>query len=175
MSRINLENIRILAVAPSSRGFGFAVLEGRETLVDWGVKSVTGDKNTQSLAKVEELITHYHPAVMVLQDTATSRRSARIRELGQRIVALAGNRNVSAALFSREQVRRVFFAKGQGTKHALAEIVAKRFPEELGVRLPPKRQPWMSEDYRMDIFDAVSLALAFRQSKRKSTLVTSLK
>ena len=67
----------------------------------------------------------------------------------------------------REQVRRVFFANGQGTKHALAEILAKRFPEELGFRLPPKRRPWMSEDYRMDIFDAVALALIFFYSKKK--------
>jgi hypothetical protein len=65
-------------------------------------------------------------------------------------------------LFSRQQVRRVFFADGQGTKHALAEILAKRFPEELGFRLPPKRRPWMSEDYRMDLFDAVALALMLR-------------
>jgi hypothetical protein len=48
---------------------------------------------------------------------------------------------------------------GRGTKHALAEIIAKRFPEELGSRLPPKRKPWMSEDSRMNIFDAVALAL----------------
>jgi Holliday junction resolvasome RuvABC endonuclease subunit len=175
MSHTNRENIRILAVAPSSRGFGFAVLEGRETLVDWGVKSVTGDKNTQSLARVEGLITHYHPEVMVLQETATIRRSARIRELGQRIVVLAGSHNLRVVLVSREQVRRVFFDKGHGTKQALAEIVATRFPEELGARVPPKRQPWMSEDYRMDIFDAVSLALTFRHFRRKSTLVTSPK
>ena len=41
----------------------------------------------------------------------------------------------------------------------MAEILVKRFPEELGSRLPPKRRPWMSEDSRMDIFDAVALAL----------------
>jgi Holliday junction resolvasome RuvABC endonuclease subunit len=173
MSRTNLKNIRILAVAPSSRGFGFAVLEGQATLVDWGVKSVTGDKNTQSLAKVEELIAHYQPAVMVIQNTSNNRRSTRIQELGQRIVTMAGNRNLRVALFSREQVTRVFFGKGQGTKHAVAEILANRFPEELGVRLPPKRQPWMSEDYRMDIFDAVSLALAFWRSQRRPTQATS--
>jgi hypothetical protein len=75
--------------------------------------------------------------------------------------------NVTVKLFSREQVRRVFFANGQGTKQAPAEILAKRFPEELGSRLPPKRRPWMSEDYRMDIFDAVSLALTFFIPKTK--------
>jgi hypothetical protein len=46
-----------------------------------------------------------------------------------------------------------------GTKHALAEIIAERFPEELGFLLPPKRRDWMSQDSRMDIFDAVALAL----------------
>ena len=59
----------------------------------------------------------------------------------------------------------MFFADGEGTKHALAEILAKRFPEELATRLPPKRRPWTSEDYRMDILDAVALVLVFRQRK----------
>ena len=39
----------------------------------------------------------------------------------------------------------------KGTKHALTEIPANKFPDELGFRLPPKRRPWMSKDYRMDI------------------------
>lgn len=175
MNRINSKHVRVLAIAPSTRGFGFAVLEGPETLVDWGVKSIKGDKNARSLAKVEELIAHYRPGVMVFQDNSTksSRRSARIRELGQKIIAMASSRNVRVALFSQEQVRRVFFANDPGTKHALAEILAKRFPEELGFRLPPKRRPWMSEDYRMDIFGAVSLALTFFYSKNKVTPETS--
>ena len=161
MKNIRSKHFRILAIAPSSRGFGFAVLEGQETLVDWGVKSIKGDKNTGTIAKVEEMIVHYQPDVIVLEDHSTkhSRRSARIQALSRRIIAFAKGRNVAVTVFSREQVRRVFFADGQGTKHALAEILAARFPEELGCRLPPKRRPWMSEDYRMDIFDAVALAL----------------
>ena len=157
---------RILAIAPSTRGFGFALIEGLDTLVDWGVKSVTGDKNKASVAKVKEMIVHYEPDVLVLEDASvkSSRRSPRIRALSKRIIAVASSRNVIVALFSREQVRRAFFADGQGTKHALAEIIANKFPEELGFRLPPKRRPWMSEDYRMDIFDAVALALVLRKS-----------
>lgn len=176
MNRINPKHIRILAIAPSTRGFGFAVVEGQETLVDWGVKSIKGDKNNGSVTKIEELIAHYQSGVLVLPDYSTkhSRRSARIRELSQRIIAMASSRNVRVALFSREQVKRVFLANGQGTKHALAEILAKRFPGELGFRLPSKRRPWMSEDYRMDIFDAVSLALTFINSKNKATPRTSL-
>jgi len=33
-------------------------------------------------------------------------------------------------------------------------------------RLPRFRKPWMSEDYRMSIFDAVALAIAFFQFQK---------
>jgi hypothetical protein len=107
------------------------------------------------------LIAHYQPEVLVLQDMKDSRRSARIKALSRKIIAMASTRKVSVKLFSEEQVRRTFFANGKGTKHAVAEILAQRFPEELASRLPPKRKPWMSEHYQMDIFDAVAVGLAF--------------
>jgi len=40
-------------------------------------------------------------------------------------------------------------------------MLAKQFPDELASRLPPKRKTWESEDSRMDIFDAVALAVTF--------------
>jgi hypothetical protein len=36
---------RILAVSLSSHGFGYAVLEGVETLIDYGNKVINGEKN----------------------------------------------------------------------------------------------------------------------------------
>ena len=56
MTNFHSTHPRILSIAPSTRGFGFAVLEGLDTLADWGVKSVTADKNAQSIAKVKELL-----------------------------------------------------------------------------------------------------------------------
>ena len=170
MSHPTQNHHRILAIAPSSKGFGFAVLEGPETLVDWGVKTVKGDKNAESLAKVEKLIAHYRPDVLVLPDVQAkdSRRAPRIRLLCKRIITLATNRKVKVALFSREQVLRAFFEDGEGTKHTLAEILAQRFTEQLALCLPPKRQAWASEDVRMNIFDAAALALVFRLNKTKA-------
>jgi Holliday junction resolvasome RuvABC endonuclease subunit len=169
MNQIQPKHFRILAIAPSSRGFGFAVLEGQATLADWGAKPVQGDKNAQSLTKVERLIAYYQPDVLVLEDASgkNSRRSARIKTLGQQIMDLAKTRRTKVALFSRDQVRRLFFDGGQGTKHAVAEILAQRFQGELGACLPPKRRLWMSEDRRMDIFDAVALAFVFRLKTTK--------
>ena len=68
-------------------------------------------------------------------------------------------------LLTREHVRRVFFGDDQESMYARAEMLAKPFPDELDLRLPPNRRPWMSEDSRMDIFGAVALALAVSKAK----------
>src|ERR1035438_1516295 len=117
------EHFRILAIAPTTRGVGFAVLEGKDSLVDGRVKTVQEDKNANSLTKVEELIAQYQPGVLVLQDTKDSRRSQRIRALSQKIAALAETRNVSVKLFSQEQVQRTYFADGLGTKQEPAPSI----------------------------------------------------
>jgi len=169
MTRVPQKQRRILAIAPSAWGVGFAVLEGPDTLVDWGVKTVKGDKNTRSVEKVKELIDHYHPEILALEDLSAgkSRRSARIRDLGERIMGLATSSGIQVAVFSLEQVRQAFSSNGQETKQARAEALAKRFPEELGFRLPPKRRLWESQDRRMDIFDAVALALMPGKRRRE--------
>jgi Holliday junction resolvasome RuvABC endonuclease subunit len=137
--------------------------------VDWGVKKVTRDKNAQSLKKAEDLIMQYQPAVLVLEKTSAngSRRSLRIRTLTQQINEMATVRKVKVKLFSRDQVLKSFITDRKGTKREVAEIIAQRFPVELGSSLPAKRKLWKSEDSRMTIFDAAALALVF-QSQRNA-------
>ena len=134
MKPIQKKYFRILAIAPGTRGFGYAVLEAQDILVDWGVKSATGDKNKHSVAKVDEMIAHYQPQLLVMENhlATDSRRSPRIRKLTRQIIRFAKKEKVNVKLFARTEVRRVFFAVGEGTKHGVAEILAKRFPEELG-------------------------------------------
>src|SRR4051812_41772996 len=95
---------RILAIAPSSRGFGFAVFEALDTLVDWGTRSVKRDKNAGCIAKMEKMIIHYRPDVVVVENTSIKpfRRSARIRALTTRILRLAESHGVTAVSFSRK-------------------------------------------------------------------------
>ena len=166
MNKIHSKYLRILAIAPSTRGFGFAVLEGQDTLADWGVKSVTGNKNTNSVAKVKELITHYQPDVLVLQDVEAkgSRRASRIRTLNRQVKAMAEKRKIEVKLISGKQLRGALLGDPRGTKQEMAEMLAMRFRDELASRLPPKRKPWQSEDSRMDIFDAMELAVVFRMN-----------
>lgn len=155
---------RILAIAHSTVGLGFAVFEGQETLVDWGVKWVKGDKNIECLSRVEKLIVQYKPNVIVLEDTSDkdSKRGSRTKTLTKKIIALATSNKVKVTLFSQKQIRKAFFTEGEETKQALAEIIAKRFPDELAHQLPPKRREWDAENPRMGIFDAVALALTLQ-------------
>src|SRR5205814_2322241 len=128
------------------RGFGFAVMDEKEKLVDWGVKSVKGDKNTRSLSHVANLIEHYRPNTIVLEDSRSpgTRRNSRIHALIRDIVVMAQGETIEVKQFPRKQLRSGFFSNGRGTKHALAEQLASRFPDELACRLPRKRRPWMT-------------------------------
>jgi len=164
--------LRVLAIAPSYRGFGYAVIEEPFELVDWGVKSVSKDKSARSITKVEEAIAHYKPRLLVVPDVSElgCRRAVRVKNLIQDITKLTEARNVEVHTASQKEIQEYFFNTRPATKHELAVLLATRFPDELGARLPPKRRPWMSEDYRMDIFAAVALAVTgrWKQARRRS-------
>jgi Holliday junction resolvasome RuvABC endonuclease subunit len=153
---------RVLAIDPTSRGFGFAILEGPEILIDWGVKQTRVRKNPRCLKQVQELIERYEPEMIVVEDCAAkgSRRCLRVRNLIQSIRVLAANRRIRTRCFSPLRVRQVFSEQDAWTKHEIATAIARQLPE-LGPHLPAFRKPWMSEDERMAIFDAVAFALTY--------------
>ena len=156
---------RVLAVALTSRGLGYAVLEGETSLIESSRTSVrNGNKNWQCIAKVKRLTAFYRPDALILQDVTAkdSRRNPRIKALHREVILLAAKQRLSVKLISEKQLRSLLLGNASGTKHEMAEMLAKRFPDELAFRLPPMRRPWQSEDSRMDIFDAVALAVAFR-------------
>ncbi len=141
---------------------------GKNVLVAWGVKSVKGgDKNARTLSNVGNLIAQYQPEVIAVEDTRSkgSQRKSRIQALIEQIVRMAQDENIKVKRFSRKRVNLDFLSDEQGTKRALAEYFANRFPEELNLHLPQKHIGWTSNDCRMDIFDAVALAEHFLRSR----------
>ena len=173
MSCAYTKDIRVLAIDPSTRGFGFAVLEGPNRLIDWGVKETKTDKRRRSLELIEALIEQYQPNVLVVEDYTVkgARRCRRIQGLINDISKLALKRKVKVRSFSRAKVKQVFSESGAINKQEIATAIAKQFPE-LVPRLPRFRKPWMSEDYRMSIFDAVALGLTFFHVNNKRKLET---
>lgn len=148
---------RVLAIDPCRKGFGFAVLEGKRRLLDWGLAQVRAENDREFLGRVANLVGRYSPALLVLQDPSDRHRSKRavrrIRLLGRRAASLG----VRPLCVSRSEVRsRV--ADEAATKQEIALAIARLFPE-LEVLTPRPRRPWTSEDDRMNVFDAVALAL----------------
>jgi len=156
-----LKRNRILAVSLSTRGFGYALMEGEKMIVECGKKRFYGDKNAGSLAGIERLIIDYQPSRLLLQDVTAkdSRRHRRIKRLHQKIIVLAAERKLKVSEISRKKLRIRLFGNEDCTKHDIAELLAKQFPDELASRLPQKRQAGDNADARMDLFDAVGLAV----------------
>jgi Holliday junction resolvasome RuvABC endonuclease subunit len=164
MSDLNLLHKRIQAVDPLPCGVAFAVLEGPAKLIDWAVKEVKGDKNTGTLEHVALLIAQYQPDIVVVEDYANSRRYPRVKQLIQAIIKLAARSHINTRRISQRAVKTTFSKLRRPTKYEIAIAIAEQFPE-LAPRLPRMRKPWMSEDDRMSIFDAVALALTFYVGK----------
>lgn len=170
--QINLiKYFRIAAVSLSANGFGYAVMEGN-ALVDYRNKVFLADKNANSLTNIDKLIVRFQPDALVLHDVNAkgTYRAPRIKELHQRVVTLAKKHRLKVTKISNTELRTLLLNDPKGTKHDMAERIAKQFPDELASRVPPKRKPWKSEDSRMDIFEALALALVFQLKQAASRM-----
>ena len=135
---------RVLALDPTSRGFGFVVLESPTMLVDWGVKTTRPKEEAKALAKVLEVIRHYQPEIIVLEDHRGSRRCARIQSLLDGVCRLAATENLKSRRIRISLVKKVFRTFRANTKHEIAHAVAQQLPE-LAPRLPRYRKAWMAD------------------------------
>lgn len=162
MTYATYDRERVLAIQPTTRGFGFAVFEGPQEPIDWGVKEVRKNKNAVCLYKIRELVELYEPQVLITEDYAGegSRRAKRIEQLIRDIAYLGDKKRIIVASYSRAEIRKTFKPFGAETKYEIAKLVAKWLPG-FRFRLPPVRKIWKSEDYRMAIFDAASLGLTY--------------
>jgi hypothetical protein len=164
MSRASATEKRVLSIDPTHRGFGYVVLEGPERLIDWGVRHVQGSKNKASIQAASDLISFYHPQILVLEDVSSKdcRRRKRVRDLIEALDRLGRNRGLSVRRIAQAKVKRTFAVSN---KAQMARAIAARFPE-LSSCVPPERKPWMSEDLRMAIFDAAAFALTHFNRER---------
>lgn len=160
-----LSNTHItLALDTTSEGFAFAVLQGSETLLDWACSEVSKKKSEAWRERVDKLLARYVPDLLVLPDVEDSRRGRWAKRFTLDMESLAHERGIAVRRVSRREAQEMFADSGT-TKYEIAVAIASLFPE-LEPRLPRQRKPWMSEDKRMSIFDAMSFALvALREVK----------
>jgi len=168
MEYIPITKEKVLAIDPATVGLGYAVIEDESfQLLDWGIKTSISTKQAVCLDKAKELIEKYRPDVIVLEDYEGdgSRRCRRIQKLILKIIELAEEKKIKVRTFSRDQIRQTFSPYTATTKYEIAQVIGHVYPE-LGPRLPRYRKLWMSEDYRMNIFDAVALGMTYFHSAK---------
>lgn len=164
MNPITLKNRRVLAVDPSRMGFGYAVIETPDVLTDFGVKGPRVTSHERRIAHLANLIDHYQPDALILEDCAGkgSRRCTRTRKLIRDFRTLARRKNIRTCALSPSAVRKAFASTGTPTKHVIASALARRWPY-LAALVPPPRsmRPWLAENYWMGAFDAIAFGVAY--------------
>jgi hypothetical protein len=158
---MDLRTKRVLAVDLRSRSFGFVVFEGPDQPLDWGVKIFRniGGRKVPAGAKLLPLLIEFHPTVVLLRSTVWKAPKTRhqLRSVLNRIQRRSDR--IAIRLISPQRIGRTFDDPLRN-KNVLAARVAARFPD-LAWKLPPQRRFPYREHYRMSIFDAAALALAY--------------
>jgi len=147
--------LRLLSIDLTAKGFGFALLDAKRGLLDWGFSAVPATDDSVFMIRVIAKIARGGPTAIVLENfTPTKGRENALRRRDM-VMTLATDRRLGMCHVSRTIVRRIL---GVNTKAEIAEQLVGRFPE-LQSRMPPERRRWMNEDERMHIFDALSFAV----------------
>jgi len=107
----------------------------------------------------------FSPSTIVLRnrDSETKKRA----EMSNTLMGEAAKRRISIRLLSRSDVKNAF-PDCNRNKYTIAAAAAKQLVE-LAPRLPSVRKIWKSEDYRMSIFDAAALGVAYFTRRRSFT------
>lgn len=148
---------RTVGLDPTTSGFCFVVVEGSETLVDWQASELSARTPQEVRRRLGRLVKRYEPDLLVVEDMESSRRGRWARQFVTVVTRFAAEEGIAIRAVSRQEVREHFRPSG-ATKYEIAVAITRLFPE-LASRLPRKRKPWMSEDERMSIFDALSFVL----------------
>lgn len=153
----------IVAIDPTTRGVAFVFFENGQ-LLDWGERLRTSGE----IRIVDALVDACAADILVLEDpnASGSRRHPRIRSLLKGLTEHVRKRGVCVMPVSRAEVLGVWAARGARNKPSIAAEIGSRF-RELADVVPSRRGAGASEDPRMHIFDAASLALHYDETRRK--------
>jgi len=151
---------RILAIDLRSRSFGFAVFEGPTRHLDWGVRSFRQGVNAVKIPASEKFAALMEEfslsAIVVQKDFFESKKKTCMRD---GLLKQAEGHRIPMRFVTRRAVRSAFVGSNRN-KYTIAAALVKQLPE-LAPRLPGVRKIWKSEDYRMSIFDAAGLGVAY--------------
>src|SRR5258708_544656 len=106
MSQTPTRPTRILAIDPTTKGFGYVILDLPLRLIAWGMAHIEGEKRFGAITRFEALLDQFRPDAVVLEDTTApgSRRYPRVRDLLERLAKIARERGIQVHTVSRLDV-----------------------------------------------------------------------
>jgi Holliday junction resolvasome RuvABC endonuclease subunit len=159
----------VLAVHPTSRGFGWIVFSSPATPVDWGGASARGKRSGRLIERFEKIVSRWQPDILVLEKVGEKKGSSkRLRALSGAMADLASFKGMDIALYDRNDIRAVFASDGASSRHEIAAAIATRL-NELGGRLPRKRPLGSAEQHQQGLFDAAALAMTYFARREASS------
>ena len=147
----------ILAVHPTTRGFGWILFEGPLAPVDWGI-AFARKGNERLVKRFERLLSRYEPSVLVLEEFDGG--DSRAERLSRLMVHMAQCQNMEVQVFKRSVVQAVFGTVGARTRFEIAEAIRQQIAA-FGHRMPRKRSITVSRDPKQALFDAAAVALTY--------------
>jgi hypothetical protein len=153
-------NRRIVAFDIRPQKLGHVILEGPSRLIDYGVARFR--ESDRQVNRVEYLIATFRPSIAVLLrvEKGSWRDRAALRTMMRSVRRRIRTLGTAIVQFRAGEVKRVLRVPPRGTKELSARLVVEHLPE-LTWQLPPHRRLWQPEHWRMPIFDAAALALAY--------------
>ena len=152
--------INVLALAASSTKVGHVFLiDGIP--YDWGSSRDASNTPTEAYRYAVKKIGYYRPELIVAEFvTDESKKGQYSRSLINQFMKAAQDNDINWSQIARRQ--------SHANKYQEACTMVERFPE-LKITLPRKRLWWQTEDQRMIIFEALSLALRFLEEPPEDT------
>ena len=151
---------RVLALELSEAALCYAVLEGSERLIDWGVSR---DPERGALAaRINRYVGRTQPSLLVAAGYEAPARAPSARRLATAVAELP----VETIAASRTLVQAEFALSGT-TRPQIARAIARQFPE-LAPWLPDERPWWRDTSERIGIFSAVAAGLAVLRERESS-------
>jgi hypothetical protein len=150
---------RILAVDLRPQKFGYAVFENQSKLIDWGIRGFTLSNLRIRMFKLMKTV---EPAVVVVRRKSSGyrRRYADYRIAKQILYRTCKSASVSIVDFRSQTLKSFVRQYKTKNKYEMAALIGSKFPE-LSWQLPLYTKPWESEHWRMPIFDAALVGMAY--------------
>lgn len=95
----------LLAVYPSTKGFGYVFFEEPNNLIDFGHAVATPVVNAKIIKRLERMLDFYNPDVIVIPKGSNGKR---VNLLLSDIKALSKQRTKECFAYSRENIQQLF-------------------------------------------------------------------